>query len=100
MKEVVEAVRAIYDLSTPNERRLMFSREIEDLKERLSPPSAISLAFQLAQHPLPMVKHLGWNMVEHVIRYLMLRGAGHRDCGSMSCAPSTNLPICPGASGL
>uniref|UniRef100_A0A915EI34 Exportin-5 n=1 Tax=Ditylenchus dipsaci TaxID=166011 RepID=A0A915EI34_9BILA len=72
VNEVVQAVRAIHDIRTSNERRLFFTQAIETLKEA-NPANAVALAFKLVLHDgEKTVRHVGWNIIEHIIRYKWL----------------------------
>jgi hypothetical protein len=71
VQEVVHAVRAIHDINVPNTQRLQFTQAIETLKDS-NPCNTVPLAFQLAGHEDPYVRHVGWNIIEHVIRYKWL----------------------------
>jgi exportin-5 len=67
ISEVVQAVRAILDSSTLNQERQRCTQKIEDLKEG-DPAKSIPIAFKLLNQAND-VSHVGWNIIEHVIRY-------------------------------
>uniref|UniRef100_A0A914BXV3 Uncharacterized protein n=2 Tax=Acrobeloides nanus TaxID=290746 RepID=A0A914BXV3_9BILA len=68
VNEVIYAVRAIHDISTPNSQRFHYTQGLELLKES-DPSRTIPLAFQLVTNEDRLVQHLGWNIIEHTIRY-------------------------------
>ncbi|KAI6209644.1 Exportin-5 [Aphelenchoides besseyi] len=58
--EVVRAIRAIHDPETPN--------ALENLKDG-SPVQSIPTAFALIGNVERLISHVGWNIIEHIIRY-------------------------------
>ncbi|KAI1724053.1 exportin 1-like protein [Ditylenchus destructor] len=69
--QVVQAISAIHDVSTPNDKRTYFTQAIETLKET-DPINTTALAFQLVLHSDKLVRHVGWNIIEHIIRHKWL----------------------------
>uniref|UniRef100_A0AC35FWD0 Importin N-terminal domain-containing protein n=1 Tax=Panagrolaimus sp. PS1159 TaxID=55785 RepID=A0AC35FWD0_9BILA len=67
ISEVVSAVRAILDSSTVNQERQRCTQKIEELKEG-DPAKSVPIAFKLLNQASD-VSHVGWNIIEHVIRY-------------------------------
>jgi len=67
-REVVQAVRAILDSATLNQERRRCTEKIESLKEGDAGIS-IPIAFKLLLQEDKQVSHVGWNIIEHVIRY-------------------------------
>uniref|UniRef100_A0AC34FB91 Exportin-1/Importin-beta-like domain-containing protein n=2 Tax=Panagrolaimus sp. ES5 TaxID=591445 RepID=A0AC34FB91_9BILA len=67
ISEVVSAVRAILDSSTINQERQRCTQKIEELKEG-DPGKSVPIAFKLLNQASD-VSHVGWNIIEHVIRY-------------------------------
>jgi hypothetical protein len=65
--EVVRAIRAIHDVSTPNADRIRYTEAIEALKDG-SPDTSIPTAFALTSHSDSYVTHVGWNIIEFVIK--------------------------------
>uniref|UniRef100_F1KRF0 Exportin-5 n=1 Tax=Ascaris suum TaxID=6253 RepID=F1KRF0_ASCSU len=66
---LVDAIRAIYDPNTNNERRIAASQLIESAKEA---NEAQSLADELISQDDLLIAHVGWNFVEHVIKFKWL----------------------------
>uniref|UniRef100_A0A7E4VPR8 Importin N-terminal domain-containing protein n=1 Tax=Panagrellus redivivus TaxID=6233 RepID=A0A7E4VPR8_PANRE len=66
--EVVQAVRTILDSATLNQERKRCTEKIEGLKEG-DPSVSIPIAFKLITQNDLDVSHVGWNIIEHVIRY-------------------------------
>uniref|UniRef100_A0A914Y819 Exportin-1/Importin-beta-like domain-containing protein n=1 Tax=Panagrolaimus superbus TaxID=310955 RepID=A0A914Y819_9BILA len=67
ISDVVSAVRAILDSSTVNQERQRCTQKIEELKEG-DPGKSVPIAFKLVNQASD-VSHVGWNIIEHVIRY-------------------------------
>jgi hypothetical protein len=65
--EVVRAIRAIHDISTPNTDRLQYTQAVELLKDG-PPDQSIPIAFALTSETDRFVAHVGWNILEHIIK--------------------------------
>ncbi|CEF69276.1 Exportin-5 [Strongyloides ratti] len=72
INEIVAAVKAIHDVSTPNDKRIEYTKAIENLKDN-DPYTLIPLAFQLVNFEDIVVQHVGWNILDHLIRYTWVR---------------------------
>uniref|UniRef100_A0A0N5C7B2 Xpo1 domain-containing protein n=1 Tax=Strongyloides papillosus TaxID=174720 RepID=A0A0N5C7B2_STREA len=72
INEIIAAVKAIHDVSTPNDKRIEYTKAIETLKDS-DPYTLIPLAFQLINIEDSVVQHVGWNILDHLIRYTWVR---------------------------
>ncbi|CAJ0590820.1 unnamed protein product [Cylicocyclus nassatus] len=68
LADVIEAIRAIHDLSTSNQDRMKFTQVIEELKEGPAENLA-QLAFQIIATELSVLRHTGWILLEEIIRF-------------------------------
>ncbi|KHN85840.1 Exportin-5 [Toxocara canis] len=66
---LVDAIRAVYDPNTNNEKRIAASQLIESAKES---NEAQSLAYELISQDDLLIAHVGWNFIEHLIKFKWL----------------------------
>ncbi|KAI6191517.1 Exportin-5 [Aphelenchoides bicaudatus] len=71
VEEVIRAIKSIQDTRTQNEDRIRYTQAIELIKDGPTNQS-IPIAFALVVNEDKSVAHVGWLIIEHVVKYKWL----------------------------